>query len=45
MTIIRYIPLALRDLWKSLDGYLAHDWTDFRRTLEDIYDGPSAPQP
>jgi hypothetical protein len=39
-TIIRYIPLTLQDLWKSLDGYLVHDWTDFRRVLKDIYDGP-----
>jgi hypothetical protein len=42
-TIIRYIPLHLRDLWKSLDGYSAHDWTDFRLALEEIYGSPSAP--
>jgi hypothetical protein len=42
-TIIRYIPLHLRDLWKSLDGYSAHDWTDFRLALEEIYDSPSTP--
>src|ERR1700733_244581 len=39
-TIIRYMPLSLRDLWKSLDGYLAHDWTGFRSELEGIYEGP-----
>lgn len=39
--VIRYIPFSFRDLWKSLDGYRAHDWTDFRRELEDIYEGPS----
>lgn len=33
---VLYTPRPLED------GYLAHDWTDVRRTLEDIYDGPSA---
>jgi hypothetical protein len=35
-TIIRYIHLTLRDLWKSIDGYIAHDWMNFRRELDDI---------
>ena len=38
----RYIPFSLRDLWKSLDGYLARNWTDLRLTLEDIYESTSA---
>jgi len=41
-TVIWYIPVTLRDLWKSLDGYAAHDWIDFRLALEDIYNGTSA---
>ena len=40
--IVRYIPLELRDLWKSLDGYLAGDWQDLRLTLEEIYESTSA---
>jgi hypothetical protein len=40
--IIRYIPLTLRDLWKSLDSFQLHDWADLRTTLEDIYDGTSS---
>ena len=34
----RYIPKVLKDFWRSQDGYLAHDWTDLRLTLESIYD-------
>ena len=41
-TIIRYIPVTFRDLWKSLDSYAAHDWIDFRLALEDTYDSTSA---
>ncbi|KAI0267962.1 hypothetical protein BGY98DRAFT_374765 [Russula aff. rugulosa BPL654] len=41
-TIIRYIPLTHRDLWKSLEGYATHHWADFRLGLEDIYAGISA---
>jgi hypothetical protein len=41
-TIIRYIPFSLRDLWNSLDGYLARTWMDLRLTLEEIYNGTSA---
>ena len=41
-TVIRYIPLPLRDLWKSLDGYLARDWIDLKLTIEEIYDDTSA---
>ena len=41
--IIRYIPYSHRVLWKSLDGYVARDWTEFRANLEEIYDGPSVP--
>ena len=40
--VIRYIPFALRDLWKSLDGYQAQDWTDLKADLLGIYDGTSA---
>lgn len=40
---IRYIPLSLRDFWKSLDGYSARNLTDFRLALEGIYERPSAP--
>ena len=42
-TVTRYISPSLRDFWKSLDSYQAHNWTDLRLTLEEIYDGPSAP--
>ena len=38
--VIRYIPYSHRALWKSLDGYVARDWTEFRQNLEEIYDGP-----
>ena len=41
-TIICYIPVALQDLWKLLEGYAARDWVDFKMMLEDTYDGPSA---
>ena len=41
-TVVRYIPTALRDLWKSLDGYITHDWADLRRSLEHIYANASA---
>ncbi|KAH9065026.1 hypothetical protein EDB87DRAFT_1756383 [Lactarius vividus] len=41
-TILRYIPHDLRDLWKILDGYTAHDWALFRQSLEQIYEGTSA---
>lgn len=40
---IRYIPLSLRDFWKSLDGYSACNWTDFRLAVEEVHEGPSAP--
>ncbi|KAI0273202.1 hypothetical protein BGY98DRAFT_1188997 [Russula aff. rugulosa BPL654] len=40
-TIVHYIQLAHRDLWKSLDGYTTRNWVDLRRDLEDIYAGPS----
>jgi len=40
--IVCYIPLELRDLWKSLDGYLAGDWQDLRLMLEEIYESTSA---
>ena len=40
--IVRYIPLALRDLWKSWESYQRHDWAALRATLEDIYDGTSS---
>ena len=41
-TIIRYIPVKLRDLWKSLDGYVTQDWAALKRVLEHTYDGASA---
>lgn len=41
-TIICYIPLSLRDFWKSLDGCLAHSWMDLRLTPEEIYESTSA---
>ncbi|KAH9988494.1 hypothetical protein BJV77DRAFT_949502 [Russula vinacea] len=41
-TVIRYIPLPLRDLWKSLYGYLARDWIDLKLTIEEIYNNTSA---
>ena len=41
--ITRYIHPELRYLWKSLNGYRAHNWANFRLELEAIYEGPSAP--
>ncbi|KAN0118727.1 hypothetical protein V8E52_004838 [Russula decolorans] len=41
-TVIRYIPLFLRDFWKSQNGYAAGDWTGLKRELLDIYDDTSA---
>ncbi len=41
-TVIRYIPNDLRDLWKILDGYTAHDWALFRQSLERTYEMTSA---
>ena len=41
--VIRYIPYSHRALWKSLNGYVARNWTEFRQNLEEIYDGPSVP--
>ena len=40
--VIRYIPFMLWDLWKSLDGYMACNWTALRCALEDVYEDPSA---
>jgi len=40
-TIVRYIPVHLRDLWRSLNGYLMHSWVDLRLALKEIYDDTS----
>lgn len=40
-TIICYIPFSLRDLWKSLGGYLARNWLDLGLTLKEIYESTS----
>ena len=39
--ILRYIPVLLRDYWRSLDGYGTQDWDTFRQSLESKYIGPS----
>ena len=36
-TVIRYVAPSQRDLWKLLDGYIAHDWDDLCLALKDIY--------
>src|SRR5713226_8389581 len=41
--ITHYICLELRYLWKSHNGYQAHNWANFRLELEAIYKEPSAP--
>jgi hypothetical protein len=41
--IIRHITPLVHVLWKSLEGYVAHDWVDFGLALEEIYDSASEP--
>ena len=41
-TVLRYIPVSLRDYWRSLEGYATQNWGDFRQSLEAKYTGPSA---
>ncbi|KAH9001530.1 hypothetical protein EDB92DRAFT_1939317 [Lactarius akahatsu] len=41
-TILHYVSLELRDLWKCLDGYSMHNWAVFQHSLEEIYTKSSA---
>ncbi|KAF8487080.1 hypothetical protein DFH94DRAFT_797347, partial [Russula ochroleuca] len=36
-TILRYTPLAIRRVWRTLDGFRTGDWEIFRATLETMY--------
>jgi integrase-like protein/reverse transcriptase-like protein/aspartyl protease len=36
-TILRYVPRTLQSLWKTLPGYQARDWEDFRAHLGELY--------
>src|SRR5258708_7357934 len=41
-TVTCYTTSALREFWKSLDGYVALDWRDLKRELLELYAGTSA---
>jgi hypothetical protein len=40
-TIIRYVDPSQRDLWKSLQGFIDHDWDDLCRDLCHEYVNPT----
>src|SRR6266850_2016685 len=40
-TVIQYVAQSQRDIWKSLEGYINHDWVDLCCDLRDEYVDPT----
>src|SRR6266850_6962092 len=40
-TVIQYVAQSQRDIWKSLEGYINHDWVDLCCDLCDEYIDPT----